>query len=150
MSGGISKRRRPPRSTKAELYALLSQLSDRECAVWVAVIERSAATKGAGLMIPAMTVTVSVDSGPTVRLAYDPSSADERVPGWKGQYEIIVPCSTVSLGQQLGAPAPTWLKDLLADAAAYLIMYASEEHHWLAELRGATASEAQEHPAREA
>ena len=67
-----------------------------------------------------MTVTVSIDGGPTVRLAYDPRQADERVPGWTHQNEIVVACTTVSLEQQLAAPAPTWLKNLLVGAVSYL------------------------------
>ena len=50
----------------------------------------------------------------------DPRGADERMPAWTRQSEIVVPCSTVSLGLQLGPAAPTWFKDLLADTAAYL------------------------------
>jgi hypothetical protein len=49
----------------------------------------------------------------------DPRGADERMPAWTRQSEIVVPCSTVSLGLQLGPAAPTWFKDLLADTAAY-------------------------------
>ena len=67
-----------------------------------------------------MTVTVSIDGSLTVRLAYDPRQADELVPGWTHQNEIVVACTTVSLEQQLAAPAPTWLKNLLVGAVSYL------------------------------
>jgi hypothetical protein len=135
----------PSPSTSTGLYALIAQLSDRERAVFVAVAQRMIATKGAGPIIPGMTVTVSIEAGPTVRLAYDPRRADERVPGWTRQNEIVVPCSTVSLGLQLGTPAPTWLKDLLGDTAAYLLMYAADEDHWPPEFRPVAASDGQEH-----
>jgi len=65
----------------------------------------------------------------------DPRGADERMPAWMRQSKIVVPCSTVSLGLQLGPAAPTWFKDLLADTAAYLLMYAADEDHWPPDLR---------------
>ena len=68
----------------------------------------------------AMTVTIAVDDGPTVRLTY--------AGGWL--HGPIVPCTSLEVRDQPRTPAPRWLYDLLAQAGALLIWYDVAEKDW--------------------
>ena len=76
-------------------------------------------------MMPAMTITIGIEGGPTVCLAYDPHRAEEQVPAWTRQSELLVPGTTVSIRQQPpgapGLPASSWLWNVLADAGTYCL-----------------------------
>jgi hypothetical protein len=138
-------------STRDQLIALIAQLSDPQCAAWMHVFECLGTTKGAGPMVPAMTITTSIERGPTVRLAYDPQRGQELAPQSTRQGEMFVPGTTVSIGQQpssaRAAPASSWLWHVLADAGSYLLGYAAGQGHWPPELRGPGTAEGDQHTA---
>ena len=75
--------------------------------------------------LPALTVTIEVADGPTVRLTYNG--------GW-GR-ESIVPYTSVAVRNQPTTPAPCWLYRLLSWASVLLLLYAADEQHWPPELR---------------
>jgi hypothetical protein len=76
---------------------------------------------------PAMTITIDVDAGPTVRLAYD----GRRVGA------PLVARTRITIGEQPTPFGPDDLYDLLVQACAVVFDYASAHNDWPPELRPA-------------
>jgi hypothetical protein len=77
--------------------------------------------------VPAVTVTVQVNDGPTVRLTY------------KGGWERgpIVPYTSITVSEQAATRRPGHLYDLLLHAGSLLLLYAAQEQDWPPDLRPA-------------
>lgn len=75
--------------------------------------------------LPAMTVTIEVNGGPTVSLTYDGG----------GSHRPIMNHTSVLVRSPAAPMPPRWLRHLLQHAAALLLLSALDEEHWPIDLR---------------